>query len=178
MFAFLAFFVLGMLTGAVMVIMSMLYMARKTLKLKKVATSKFLEEIDKLTEDLEKRSTTVNERLTRVKEIVNEQFDLQSQAEGPQKNAMDGKYKNSIVRTVKSLEEEKHTILKSIISDGFDPKVTVLGPDGVVTEMKLSEFMVQAGIDVTPTKTDDSVTKSGKFIVFKGGKDDSEGTSH
>jgi hypothetical protein len=61
-----------------------------------------------------------------------------------------------------------------------------MGPDGVVTEMKLSEFMVQYGVDMTPPTTDKKTTdkvpkkisKSSKFTVHKGGKNDSEGTSH
>jgi hypothetical protein len=185
----LASFVLGVLAGMSSTVIVAFHMARKSLKEKKVATDKFLEEFNKLTGNSTKRAESVDERLSRVKEIVNEQLDLQSRTEGPQKNAMDGKYKNSMIKTIKSLEEEKHQVLKSIIDDGFDPTVTVLGPDGVVTEMKLSEFMAQAGIDMPPVKPKDKApaaattnksgaTKSGKFIVYRGGKDDGEGTSH
>ncbi len=174
-------FLLGMLAGATVVIAAALRMAKKSLKEKKVAAEKFLEELNKLTDNVVKKASSVDERLTRVKEIVHEQLDLQSQAEGPQRNSMDGKYKNSMMRTIKSLEEEKHQILRSIITDGFDPKVTVMGPDGVVTDMNLSEFMAQSGIDVPPpTKgtNKEGATRSGKFMVYKGGKNDGEGTSH
>jgi hypothetical protein len=170
--------------------MTALYFANKTIKSKKMLTENFLKELDKLTGGLDDKVPSVNKRFSRIKEIINEQLDLQSYAEGPQKNSMDGKNKNSMIRTIKSLEEEKNDIFRSIINDGHDPKITVMGLDGVVTEMKLSEFMAIYGVDMSPPPDDKAAStkknitttkktsKSSKFIVHKGGKNDSEGTSH
>ena len=186
-------FIVGFIMGILCVWEVALYIAERTLKNKKAkvkSAEKLLDKINKLTDGLDKRSS-VDERLTRVKEIINEQFNLQYQTEGPQKSAMDGKHKNMNIRTVKSLEDEKNEILRSIITDGYDPTVSVAGYDGKITDMKLSEFMVQSGVDMEPVedKTKGAkpkpspskaavATKTGKFVVHRGGKNDNEGTSH
>jgi len=188
-FLLILYFTVGLITGSVLTVTTALYYANKAMKSKKLLTDNFLKELDKLTEGLDDKVPSVNKRFSRIKEIINEQLDLQSHAEGPQRNSMDGKNKNSMIRTIKSLEEEKNDIFRSIISDGHDPKISVMGLDGVITEMKLSEFMVLYGVDMSPqpdkaasakknTTTTKKTSKSSKFIVHKGGKNDSEGTSH
>jgi hypothetical protein len=109
--------------------------------------------------------------MKRVKEITGEQVDLARRADGPQKNSLDGKYKNGIIAQMKKLDEEKHEVLKSILADGHDPELTTMDETGVVTKMKLSEYMAYLGISVTPKQKPQS-KNVGKFTVYKGGKDD------
>lgn len=177
-------FISGMIFGAALTIMLVAYLGKKALSKRKEAVKDFLSEFDKLAKTMEDKASSLESRLNRVREITEEQFDLQSHTEGPQKNAMDGKYKNRMGNSIKSLEEEKQTILKSILADGYDPKINVMSQDGSIQEMKLSEFMAYQGIDMTKdskTETNASnkeIVKAGKFVVYKGGKDDGEGTSH
>ncbi len=112
-------------------------------------------------------------RMARIKDIAKMQMDMQAAHDGPQRNAMDGKYKNSLMRQMKELEEEKVTILNSIVKDGFDPDVNVVKEDGTSHVVKLSEFL--AGYDskgYVPKSDDSKVKQVGKFTVLKGGKDD------
>ena len=186
------YFIVGIVCGFLLTMIAGIIYAKRTLASRKETVDKFVEEFNKLSGNLEEKVSSVETRLARVKEIITEQLELSAQTDGPQKNAMDGKYKNRVNNSVKSLEEEKHDIFRSIIADGFDPKVSVLGSDGTVQSMKLSEFMVEYGIamDSKPedksaaataakTKSKKSPSKAGKFIVYEGGKDDGgEGTSH
>lgn len=154
----LAFFILGMISGACLTVAATVLIGKRLLN-----------------KEPKKRPETVNERMKKVKELTQEQLDLQSGAQGPQKNALHGRYKNGLIGRIKELEEQKNDILRSILSDGFDPEITVMDGAGVVTTIKLSEFMAQNGITM-PTKPAPTSTKQvGKFTVHRGGKDDGGG---
>lgn len=157
-------FLLGVVLGYAISIMHMLYLGVKAMN-KKVENAK-----------------SINDRLKRVKEITNEQMDLNAQIDGPQKNAMDGKYKNGMISKLKKLEEEKNDVLRSILVDGHDPELTTVDTTGVVTKMKLSEYMAYMGISVEPakkeTKKSTTAERIGRFTVVKGGKNDDSGTTH
>lgn len=128
-----------------------------------------------------KVAISIQERLNKVKELTNEQLEMLQRADGPQRNALDGKYKNSISRTVKQMEEEKTELLRSILRDGHDPEITTLDPAGVVTKMKLSQYMVESGISTDETTKQDVKAPPkniNKFTVLKGGKtDDNSGNN-
>jgi hypothetical protein len=90
---------------------------------------------------------------------------------------MDGKYKNSCSRQIKQLEEEKVTILQSIIKDGFDPSVNVLKEDGTTETTKLSEFLAGYSSKLAEDKKNAPIKNVGKFVVHKGGRDDGGNTT-
>jgi hypothetical protein len=166
--ALLAFYILGILTGAVGMVTLTFYIGKRALDKRKAEG-----------ESPTKKVESVSSRMKKVKEITNEQLDLYSQVSGPQKNALHGRYKNGLNGRIKELEEEKSSILKSILTDGFDPEITVMDGAGVVTTVKLSEFMAESGITIEPKKTEPVSTKQvGKFTVHKGGKDDGGNTTH
>lgn len=155
----LVFFMLGLFTG--------LLIAMVTLAVMGMRLSKKMD-----------RTESVSKRMLKVKELTKEQLELQAQTSLPQKNALHGRYKNGVIGRIKELEEEKNTILKSIITDGFDPEITVMDESGVVTSIKLSEYLGQNGITMPPKETTPPKTNSrqiGKFTVHKGGKDDGGG---
>ena len=168
-------FILGLILGFVSTVGLVLYLGKKSL------SKKIESKLDSL-KDATKKIESVSDRMKKVKDIVNQQLDMQAQATMPQKNGLDGNYKNGLIREIKRLEEEKHEILKSILKDGFDPEITTIDEAGVVTSMKLSQFMADQGIVVQ--KEDKQTIKEtpkqiGKFTVYKGGRDDGGGeTSH
>lgn len=122
---------------------------------------------------------SLSDRMKRVKEISVEQLDLASRAEGPQKNALDGKYKNTLIDELKALDEERNSILVSILKDGHDPELTTMDSSGTVSQMKLSEYLAYLGVDLGSKSNDTSkAEKHHKFMVYKGGKDDGNNTTH
>ena len=115
---------------------------------------------------------SVSDRLVKVKELTDYQLDMQSATSGPQKNALDGKYKNSLNATIKKVEEEKTELLKSILNDGYDPEVMTQGPNGI-EKMKLSALMARQGHDLNPKSKVENIAKpKNPFTVIKGGKSD------
>lgn len=162
-------YIMGILTGGVGFMTLTIFYANKVLNREKKS-------LDKLT-----KKKSIEDRMKRVKEITNDQLDMLQQTDGPQKNALDGKHKNNVNSVIKQLEEEKTDILQSILAEGHDPEITTIDQSGVITKMKLSDFMVYSGIDVEPKKVEPPKSKQlGKFTVYKGGKDDSDdsGTTH
>lgn len=124
----------------------------------------------KVTEELDKAKSgyaSVKERLNKVRELTKVQMTLSSQVEIPQKNSLDGKFKNSFSKEVKKIEEEKAVILRSILADGYDPEVSTLGDSGTET-MKLSQFL--GSINSKESATIVPIKKESKFSVLKGGK--------
>lgn len=119
------------------------------------------------------------EKMKMIKEITKSQLEMQSKAEGPQRNSLDGKYKNGLSREIQRMEEEKTELMKSILSSGFDPEVKILNSEGEVQSMKLSEFLANSGIK---TSTEKNEEPKSKLTLHQGGKFDDDGdgneTSH
>ena len=125
----------------------------------------------------------IRARIRKVKDLTDMQMALQIQTDGPQRNAMDGKFKNTIIKDIKDLEEQKVEILKSIITDGFDPVISVANPDGTVETITLSQFMANKNITMPAAKdANDKVSERkknlSKFTVYTGGKPDGGSTTH
>lgn len=173
LFILLGFFLLGVVAGACGLVATTMYigMPKNMLKGNYKPTEN--------TEPSEKKMS-VNQRMTRVRDITEQQLNLLQMADHPQKNGLDGKYKNNLNAQVKDLEEEKKSLLVSIIDDGHDPFITTVDSTGVVTKIKLSQFMVDSGITMEPKASSEPKAKlQGKFTVYKGGKDDgNNGTNH
>ncbi len=160
-------FVLGFLLGIGCVLGAVFHLGSKSLEKKKAELKEKV-----------KKAESLESRMKRVKEITNEQVELAQRADGPQKNSLDGKYKNGIIREMKRLDEEKNDILKSILTDGHDPELTTIDEAGVVSRMKLSEYMAYMGIKMDPPKSQQpKVEQVGKFTVIRGGRDDGGGNN-
>jgi len=166
----IAFYLLGVFSGITGIIALTLFMSKRAL--------------DKRKKELEAsgiKKESIKSRMNKVREMTAEQLELNSAADGPQKNALHGRYKNGLIGRIKELEIQKADVLRSIIADGFDPEITVVDGAGVVTTIKLSEFLAQTGA-LPPTEPPKSIkprTKLvGKFTVHKGGKDDGGSTTH
>jgi Na+-translocating ferredoxin:NAD+ oxidoreductase RnfG subunit len=94
-------------------------------------------------------------RLKKVKELTERQAELLAAAEAPQKNALDGLYKNDLVKEAKEIEKEKNNILRSVLQDGFDPPISLLMADGTKTTSKLSEYL-----STIPVEEESKIKKS------------------
>jgi hypothetical protein len=179
-------FIIGFTSAAMLTVSMVIWQGRKVLTKRKDALKKFTDEMDALMKRTlpggkNDASRTVDERLLKVKELTDTQMSLQAQIETPQRNDLDGKYKNSLSREVAKIDEEKSELLNSIIKDGHNPSISVMGDDGVVETMLLSEFMIRLGMnvdikkdEVKPTTKPSVVPSKDKspFTVHKGGKDD------
>lgn len=163
----IGFYVLGLITGACGMVSLTLWLGNRSLERKR----------KQLTE-APAGKLSLEARMKRVKDLTDEQMDLLAQIDQPQKNGLDGRHKNGLNSTVKDIEKEKAEILRSILEDGYDPEISAMDMSGVVSKMKLSEFMVDQGLIAPPKPKEEPKIKTlGKFTVHKGGKDDG-GTSH
>ena len=129
-----------------------------------------------------KKVESAEARMKRIKDITKEQLELAGRADGPQKNSLDGKYKNGLIGQIKKLSEERDDIMRSLLKDNYDPELTTVDETGVVTKMKLSEYMAYMGIKMdkpVPPKATKTSEQIGKFTVIRGGRDDDGGeTTH
>jgi len=164
----LLIYISGVMSGVIGTIALTLYIGARALKKRK------------LEQTAGPKKSSVSDRMKRVKDITTEQLELAQQADGPQKNGLDGKYKNGIIGQIKRLDEEKNELLISILEDGHDPELTTMDASGVVSQMKLSEYMAYMGIKMTPKKAEEKpkTERLGKFTVVRGGKDDGGNTTH
>ena len=174
-------FAFGLFFSSVISLVYFRYNYKKLISSRKEKFKKFQEELDSLVSSMKQlpeptsrngiTASSVSDRLKRVKELTDDQLSLQSMLEIPQKNGLDGRSKNSLSREIKRMEEEKRDILTSILTDGFDPEVSVM-TDAGIEHMPLSQLMAQMGIAL-PTQ-DEPKTKNKervKLTVHKGGKD-------
>lgn len=89
----------------------------------------------------DKITSSVSDRINQALDICERQFDIMSGLEGPQNGPMHGKHKQVMGAELKRLEEEKMTIFRSILADGFDPSLGVINEMGEKESIKLSEFV-------------------------------------
>jgi len=164
-----AAYFIGMLVGAVMTLAYLAYLGFQ----EKMREKEEEAALDKV----QSKKMGLDDRMTRVREIAKEMIELSSASGGPQKNALDGKYKNSLMKRMRELDEEKNALLTSILDDGHDPKLTTIDETGTVTEMYLSQYMAEQGYKAKPKKKEEPKAKQvGKFTVISGGKPDGNTT--
>ena len=79
-------------------------------------------------------------KIERINEISQEQVAYISNLDRPNASAAHARHKNTVVSTIKQLEEEKLELFRSILKDGADPTLTV-NIDGTIKQMKASELL-------------------------------------
>ena len=191
------YFSLGLIAGVVLSVCYAFYIAYRTkvkleekvkaLKEKLNANASLSEDAknkeDLLQELLNTRDDvrSIRDRLAKAQEITRQQLDLRDQASQPSKNSMHSKWKNGLINEINSLEEEKRSILESILKDGHDPFVMVLDEEtGSTKKIPLSEFLGRPSSQNTDQKNIEQessapeITNKHKFVVIKGGKDDKD----
>lgn len=133
------------------------------------STSAIQEKIDKIKGSAEK--------FLKLREITEEQLDLFRATQSPSASASHSRYKNEIMSKMKKLEEEKRSIMHSLLDDGIDPDITVLDETGSTKTMKMSEA-IKLPVTVEDRSTDSKTPrkKDGNIIKLfdKGDSDDDE----
>lgn len=171
-------FLLGMFFGAGLI---MAYGAYQVHKIRKVKDS-LIAQIKAKAAEAEQKKGSIQARLVKAAEIAQEQANIRSQMEMPSKNALHSRYKNGLVGEIQDLEQQKLDILKSVLADGYDPMIVTQNENGTKGEIPLSAYVNEAELALADSLGETLPTdpnrpkKSGKFIVYKGGKDD--GTTH
>jgi hypothetical protein len=154
-------FISGVVFGWFSFILISIYLVNKEIKRNEAKVKKLTDLISQT-----KSLMIAREKLKKVREISVKQMELKGQIEMPQKNSLDGKYKNQLSEEIRVLEEEKINILNSILKDNIDPEILVLDEFGNTKTMKLSEYMNKMGYSIKDNKNHEKP----KFTVYNGGK--------
>lgn len=169
-----SYFMLGFLTGTGSVIAYGMYSLKKITK-HKDALSRQAEQTQKTKEML---VASIKDRLTKAHEMTQKQFDLLAELDMPSKNSLHSKWKNQISREVRLLEDEKVSLLKSILADGFDPEIAILNESYQKERIKLSDYLKKIDKAVgsetpppppPPENSGTTLKKVGRFFVYSGG---------
>lgn len=153
--AFSTGFVLGLLSA--LILASILY-SRKEFSDEMQPVGKIGKLFKRFLRNFKLRSS-VNARLAQIEKIVEKQLELYSAIDSPQKNALDGKYKNTLIQEIDDLEREKVNIMSSILKEGVDPSVVVTDEYGNEYAMKLSEYMANFTYQQDTTTTTTTTTR-------------------
>ena len=184
----LTVFMLGVLMGCAVFTAYGIYQVNKLKKQKESIT----DQLQKRITDMKTKEAFIKERLSKAAELAQKQQELHSQAEQPSKNATHSRYKNGLIAEITSLEKQKIDVLQSILTEGFNPIITLTHDNGAREDIPLSEYLAAAQLNMnnlTSSKNDEPVPQPpptsagteppkqiGKFFVYKGGKPD--GTTH
>lgn len=175
--------VFGVLIGASLLMFYSIYALKRAKRalLEKIKV-KAAEIRNSALEDGDKRNSVIA-RLKEASRIAEEQMALRAQAEMPSKNSLHSRYKNGIIGQLQDLEQQKLSILKTVLGDGYDPKISVTKGGGSSEEISLSQYVAEAeevlgsmGYVAPAEDNSPKPRKAGKFVIYKGGKDDGETT--
>jgi hypothetical protein len=176
-------FLFGLAVGAGMFMGYGWYQMNKIKKVKDL----LMNQIRQKAAEMDGKRDSIKDRLVKASELAQDQASIRAQIEMPSKNALHSRHKNGLVAELQDLEQQKLDLLKTVLAEGFDPTITVINESGARQEIPLSTYVNQATValndslgtsDATPPPApeDNQPKKVGKFIIYKGGKDD--GTTH
>jgi len=175
------YFLFGMLTGAGMFMGYGYYQFTKI----RAAKENLLDQLQKKAAEVDRKRDTIKERFLQATELAKLQNDLRAQCEMPSKNALHSRHKNDLIHEINDMEQRKLDLLRTILAEGYDPTITVSNENGSKREIPLSAYVNEALAQlnsrsgmVPPKDTPPGEAKKiGKFMIYKGGKDDG-GTTH
>jgi hypothetical protein len=174
-------FFLGVLFGGSLFTFYGFLQARKLEK----AKESLIAQLKDKAKELDEKRNSIADRLKKASELAQQQLALKAQMEAPSQNGLHSRYKNGLAGEIYDMEEEKLQLLRTVLAEGFDPMITIINESGTREEVPLSAYVNQAsgmlnenhGTKLPTTPTDpNQPRKAGKFVVYKGGKDD--GTTH
>ena len=84
---------------------------------------------------------SIKYRFKEIESITMKQLELMDMLQAPNKGAAHARGKKTLVDSISSLEDNKMDIFRSILKDGFDPKVTIYDENGQKVDMKMSEAL-------------------------------------
>ena len=110
---------------------------------------------------------SIKYRFDQADKLSNEQFELLSKLDQPNKSASHAHWKNEIVNQVEELEKNKIEIFKSMLEDGIDPYLTTMNSDGQTEQVRMSEAikMAENNNDAPQTKVKKTDPKSSRDDV-------------
>jgi hypothetical protein len=164
-----AYFVLGFLLGGISIIIYGLYSYKRRYKefsdlLNQ--TKPILPPLPHLKEKTSMVNPSIKSRLTKAQEITEQQLNILYSMEAPQTNSLDGRNKNRMNQELKRLEEEKQLVLKSIVDDGYNPRVAIVNADGELEKIYLKDYLAQKSmVKAGATKAD--VPKKATLTLIK-----------
>ena len=134
--------------GFVVALVSILFYGFSTLKSSEVAKAKaqktdsILQQLLEKTKSLKPLDPSVKARLEESFDITERQLSILGSLDMPQSGPLHGKHKNLLMHELKTLETRKMELLKSIIEDGYNPKLVIINSDsGERESVFLSEFL-------------------------------------
>lgn len=152
-------FILGFGFGIFVVLAFALHNLKKLDKKR----AKFAQELAISAKDIASKVESAKERINQALDISEQQYALMSGIEGPQSGPLHGKHKMSVSAELKRLEEEKITILKSVLADGYNPKLVTINEEGERESVKLSDFVAKA--EERSAKSDNKVQLKSKTEI-------------
>lgn len=88
-----------------------------------------------------KNAHVLNQHLDMLAELNLRQQEISAKIEEPSKNALHSKHKNLLIQAVREIEEEKFTIMMTILLLGYDPTVMYVNEKKERVEMKMSDYV-------------------------------------
>jgi hypothetical protein len=176
---FLAGFVFGTLIGASLLMLYSIHSLKKAKgELLNKLKTKAAEMSKSMVDNADLRASVI-ERLKEASKLAEEQNALRAQAEMPSKNSLHSRHKNGLIYQIQELEQQKISILKSVLGDGYNPTITIIREGGVREEVSLADYIAGAEQNVSQSPSAPvGPKKAGKFVIINGGKDDGGGTTH
>jgi hypothetical protein len=177
----------GMCIGAAITMAYAYWQVRKMTKVKET----LMETIKRKATEMDEKKESIKGRLTKASELAHAQMAIRAQLDMPSKNALHSRYKNDLGLELQQMEAQKLDLLRTVLAEGFDPMITVMHDNGSREEVPLSAYVLTAtqqlnaqtgNIPPPPPNGENQAQlpgepkKVGKFILYKGGKDD--GTTH
>jgi len=142
-------FVAGMILGIIITLIWAVTLA--VLSSRSVEPDK--KKIEYIIKEAEKIGS-IKYRFNEADKIVKKQLEIVKEVYTPNKSAAHSKWKNDLIKQVNDLEKDKIILFKSIVKDGVDPVLKLIGPDGTPEKMKMSEAIKRAedNDDTSPLK--------------------------
>lgn len=145
-------FICGFIVGIVSTFLILLYWGNRRY-------SKTLNALNETSEAFLKKTELVGSaklRFNKIEDITADQLSLIKQLDMPSSSASHSRYKNTLIRQLSDMENEKIEIMRSIVKDGIDPVVS-FSIDGEIQKMKMSEAVTRHDAKSNVTKTDSKI---------------------
>lgn len=120
---------------------------------------------------------SIKQRFKQFQQLTEAQQELFRQADIPSAGSSHSKFKNSVISEIRSLEEKKRDILKTILADGIDAPVRMIDGDGTMTSMRISEVLAKDFDKDTKTDPIPDRKPVRNLRLIKGEKDDKSSDS-
>lgn len=166
---FIVFFI-GFNLGVLTVCAWAIYAANKIAKQAKASNSKMETKLkaafNAAAAAVSKEDSSVRQRLNKVQDLTQEQLGILGMMDKPQSGPLEGRNRKYLQAQLTEIEEEKLNLMKSIIKDGFNPKIKILNDQGEVETITLESFLDRKKDRDPPVN--DPTPKKPKLTLVKG----------